>query len=207
MSSATLERYIDTLKYGDEQFSVKQQALEFYVTYAGAISEQGSLFADKVKEQGSWKTAGCTKEDLDALAKPLYDHKAQHQTFKNSEKVALGTIESNWGKDTASYIQGYNPSKKFAKTVRKAALFWSWTQAHELVTHEVLRQLKMGTRYRTLMRLTSDWQNITYPGVRAPSMVPIEDIRLKQLGLSISEPWGDITDGYNRKRLIIGYYL
>ena len=76
----------------------------------------------------------------------------------------------------ASYIQGYNPSKKFAKTIKKAALLWSWTQARELVPYEVFWQLKMGTRYRTLMRLTSDWQNITRPGVRAPSMAPIEDI-------------------------------
>ena len=179
MSSATLERYIDTLEHGDEQFSAEQQALEFYVTYAGAISEQRSLFADKVKERGSSKTAGYTKEDLDTLAKPLHDHKVQHQTSKDSIKVMLGTVESKWGKDTASYIRGYNPSEKFAKTVTKAALFWSLTQARELVTHEVLWQLEMGTRYGTLMWLTSDWQNITCPGVRAPSMAPIEDIRLK----------------------------
>ena len=109
--------------------------------------------------------------------------------------MALETIESKWGKDTASYIQGYNPSKKFVKRVRKATLLWSWTQARELVTHEVLRQLEMDRRYGTLMRLTSDWQNITRPSVRAPSMAPIEDIQLKRLGISILEPWDDITDG------------
>ena len=164
------------------------------------------MFADKVKEQGSWKTAGYTKEDLNALAKPLHDYKAHHQTFKDSREVALGTIESKWGKDTASYIRGYNPSKKFAKTVRKAALLWSWTQARELVTYEVLWQLEMSTRYGTLMRLTNDWQNIIRPGVRALSMASIEDIRLKLLGISISEPWGDITDEYNAKGLIIVCY-
>ena len=57
------------------------------------------------------------------------------------------------------------------------------------------------------MRFTSDWQNITCPGVRALSMVPIEDIQLKRLGISISEQWGDITDGYNAKGLIIVCYL
>ncbi len=57
------------------------------------------------------------------------------------------------------------------------------------------------------MRLTSDEQNITRSGVRATSMAPIEDIRLKQLSISISEPWGDITDGYNAKGLIIVCYL
>ena len=36
---ATLEKYIDTLKHGDEHFSAELQALEFYVTYAGAISK------------------------------------------------------------------------------------------------------------------------------------------------------------------------
>ena len=146
------------------------------------------MFADKIKEQGSWQTAGCTEEDLHALPKPFHDHKAQHQTSKDSRGLALGIIESKWRKDTASYIQGYNSSEKFAKTVRKAALLWSWTQACELVTHEVLWQLEMGTRYGTLMRLTSDWQNITCSVVRAPSMAPIKDIQLKQLGISISEP-------------------
>ena len=57
------------------------------------------------------------------------------------------------------------------------------------------------------MRLTGDWQNITRPDVRAPSMAPIEDIQLKQLGISILELWGDITDGYNAKGLIIVCYL
>ena len=156
MSPPTLERYIDTLEHGDEQFSAKQQALEFYVTYAETISEQESLFADKVKKQGSWKTVGCIKEDLDALAKPFYDHKAQYQTSKDNREVALEIIESKWGKNTARYIRGYNPSEKFTKTVRKAALLWPWTQARELVMHEVFRQLEMGTRYGTLMRLTSD---------------------------------------------------
>ena len=121
--------------------------------------------------------------------------------------MALETIERKWGKDTASYIRGYNPSEKFAKTVRKAAFLWPWTQARELVTHKVFWQLEMGIRYGTLMQLTSDWQNITRPGVRALSIAPIQDIQLKQLGISISEPWGDITDRYNTKGLIIVCYL
>lgn len=58
-SPATLEKYIETLEHGDEQFSAEQQALEFYVTYTGSISEQGSLFAEKVKQRGSCRTAGC----------------------------------------------------------------------------------------------------------------------------------------------------
>lgn len=45
-----LKRYIDALKYRDEQFSIKQQALKFYVTYIRTISEQKSLYADNVKE-------------------------------------------------------------------------------------------------------------------------------------------------------------
>lgn len=48
--------------------------------------------------------------------------------------MALATNASKWGKDKTNYIQGYNPSKKFAKTVRKAALQWTWAQARELVT-------------------------------------------------------------------------
>lgn len=79
---------------------------------------------DKVKEQGSCKRAGCTKEDLNALVKPLYDHKMQYQTFKNNTKVVLETIESKWGKKMVSYIRSYNPSEKFAKIVKKANFFW-----------------------------------------------------------------------------------
>lgn len=87
-----LKRYIDILEHEDEQFSAKQQALKFYVTYAGTISKQKSLFADKVKEQASWNTAEYTKEELDALAKLFYDYKAQHQTFKERIEVALVII-------------------------------------------------------------------------------------------------------------------
>ena len=53
------------------------------------------MFADKVKERGSCKTAKCTEEDLDALAKPFHDHKAQHQISKASRKVALGQLRAN----------------------------------------------------------------------------------------------------------------
>lgn len=33
----TLERYIDIFEYEDEQFSVKKQVLEFYITYTKII--------------------------------------------------------------------------------------------------------------------------------------------------------------------------
>ena len=45
-----LERYINILEYGDKQFFVKQQIFKFYIIYARTISEQKSLFANKVKE-------------------------------------------------------------------------------------------------------------------------------------------------------------
>lgn len=47
---AMLKRYINIFKYGYKKFSTKQQVLKFYVIYAGAISKQKSLFADKAKE-------------------------------------------------------------------------------------------------------------------------------------------------------------
>lgn len=34
----------------------------------------------------------------------------------------------------------------------------------------------MGIKYKTLMWLINNWQNITFPGVKAPSMTQIEDI-------------------------------
>lgn len=76
LSPATLKRYINILEYEDEQFSTKQQALEFYVIYIETISKQRSLFTDKVKEQGSLKTAKYTEDNLHVLAKLFYNYKA-----------------------------------------------------------------------------------------------------------------------------------
>lgn len=70
--------------------------------------------------------------------------------------MTLEKIESRWEKETASYIQGYNLSKKFVKTVKKADLLWLWTQTYKLVTHEIFWQLRMGTRYEILIQLTND---------------------------------------------------
>ena len=116
-----LERYIVIFEHGDEQFSAEQRTLEFYIIYAEIIFKQESLFAYKVKERGSWKIAECPEKDLDVFAKLFHDHNMQHQKSKDNRKVALEKIESKWGKETASYIQDYNSSEKFAKTVRKAA--------------------------------------------------------------------------------------
>lgn len=89
----TLKSYINTLKHKNKQFSIKQQVLKFYIIYTGTIFKQNSLFADKVKDQASWKLAGYIKEDLDVLKKPFHNQRAVHQKFQENSEVALATIE------------------------------------------------------------------------------------------------------------------
>ena len=191
-----MDAYIDTLEHGKEQFAAEQQGLEFYAEYAGVIAERGSEFARKVKERGSWQTAGWAEEDLDTLAKPLHDHNAARQTSHSSRDTAINTISAKWGEETADYIRNYNPSEKWAKKVRQAALKWTWAEARALVTESVIRRLESSTRYGTLNRLTTDWDNVTAPGVTRPPMNPVDEARLRRLGISITEPWGDIISGY-----------
>ena len=193
---SSLDAYIDTLEHGKEQFAAEQQGLEFYAEYAGVIAERGSEFARKVKERGSWQTAGWAEEDLDTLAKPLHDHNAARQTSHSSRDTAINTISAKWGEETADYIRNYNPSEKWAKKVRQAALKWTWAEARALVTESVIRRLESSTRYGTLNRLTTDWDNVTAPGVTRPPMNPVDEARLRRLGISITEPWGDIISGY-----------
>ena len=45
-------------------------------------------------------------------------------------------------------------------------------------------------------RLTTDWDNLTAPGVTRPPMNPVDEARLRRLGISITEPWGEIISGY-----------
>lgn len=93
-SLAILERYINILEYKNEQFSTKQQALEFYFIYTGSISEQVSMCGHKVKKQGLWKINGCLEKDLGALAKLFYNYNGQHQKSKDNRKVALEKTKS-----------------------------------------------------------------------------------------------------------------
>lgn len=46
-----LDKYIDSLPYKNQQFSVKQQSLEFYTIYINTIIENESAFAEKVKDR------------------------------------------------------------------------------------------------------------------------------------------------------------
>lgn len=46
-------RYINPFEYRNKQFSIEQQVLEFYIIYKRTIFKLESLFADKIKEQGS----------------------------------------------------------------------------------------------------------------------------------------------------------
>lgn len=72
-----------------------------------------------------------------------------------------------------------------------------WPQARNLVTLQVIqRRLKSYTRYGTLNKLTIDWANIT-EAWRYCSLngTPVDEQRLKRLGISITEPWRDIVSG------------
>ena len=65
-----------------------------------------------------------------------------------------------------------------------------------MVTESVIWRLESSTRYKTLNRLTTDWDNITAPGITQPPMNLVDETRLKRLGISITEPWRDIISGY-----------
>lgn len=71
------------------QFSAEFQALEFFGEYAGVVAKRGSEFARKVKERGSWQTAGWSELELAELAKPLHDHSAARQSSQDSKEAAI----------------------------------------------------------------------------------------------------------------------
>ena len=66
-----LNKHINSLPYGKQQFSAEQQGLEFYAIYAGTIVENESAFTKKVKDRGFWRAFECSKKDLDELTKPI----------------------------------------------------------------------------------------------------------------------------------------
>ena len=72
-----------------------------------------------------------------------------------------------------------------------------------MVTESVIRRLESSTRYGTLNRLTTDWDNLTAPGVTRPPMNPVDETRLRRLGISITESWGDIISGYKAMSQIL----
>lgn len=69
-----LDKYINSLPHGEQQFSKEQQDLEFYATDANTIVENESVVAKKVKDRGSWRAFECSNEHLNELTKPIQDH-------------------------------------------------------------------------------------------------------------------------------------
>lgn len=67
-----------------------------------------------------------------------------------------------------------------------------------LVTEAIIRQLEKLTRYRTLSKLTTNWDNLIALGITPPTMNAVDNIRLQRLGISIPEPWRVIVSGYKR---------
>ncbi len=185
---ASYNAYIRILGTEKEAFSAKLQGIEFFSEYSGAVAEMGSGFAWEVKERDNWRAAGWGEDEIDNLARPVYDHNVAHQNSIASREAALKTIESEWGKKKLGYIRQYNYSEKYAKMVRKTCLRWSLEQARELVTELVLQHLERSTRHITLSRLTINWANITEPGITLPSGKLVDKKRLERLKVTITEP-------------------
>ena len=116
-----LDKYIDSLPYGKQQFSAKQQGLKFYAIYVNTIIENKSAFAKKMKDRGSWRAFGYSKRDLNKLTKLIQDHNVAHKWTKDYCKIVIKTIEEKWEKTIADYIKGYNTIEKYAKAIWKAA--------------------------------------------------------------------------------------
>lgn len=55
--------------------------------------ENENIFAKKVKDKGSWKDIGYSKENLKELAKPIRNHSVIYQQTKDDCGVAITTIE------------------------------------------------------------------------------------------------------------------
>ena len=89
----TLNKYINSLPYGEQQFSTEQQGLQFYAMNASTIVENGSAFAKKIKDRSFWKTFEYSKKDLNELTKPIQDHIVAYEQTKDNCKVAIITIK------------------------------------------------------------------------------------------------------------------
>ena len=184
-----LDNYIDSLLHRKQQFSAKQQGLEFYVIYAGTIVKNRNTFAKKVKDKNSWRAFGCSKEDLDELIKPIQDYNVAYQWTINNCEIVIRTIEGKWGKATADYIRGCNTSKKYLKAVQKAKNWYNWNKVCNLVTYKVVRRLDLHSKYSILTQLTIDWLNIAPKDiVLTPPTKSINNAIFKRLNILITEP-------------------
>lgn len=56
----------------------------------------------------------------------LHDHNNAQQKSNESREVALQTVLNRREVVVAELIRSYNQSEKFTKTVRKAAIQWTW---------------------------------------------------------------------------------
>lgn len=171
-----LHTYIYSFEHGKEQFVAEQQKLKFYAEYIRVIAKQSSEFARKFKKRWSWQIAGLAKENLNTLTKPLHNYNAIRQTSFSNRNIAINTISAKWWEETADFICNYNPSKKWAKKVRQAALKWTWMEAHELVTELVIWRLESSIRYGTLNRLTIDWDNVIALDVTQPLINLVDEV-------------------------------
>lgn len=59
-----LDKYINSLLYEKQSFSIEQQGLEFYAIYTNTIIENKSVFTKKIKNKKSGKPFRYNKKDL-----------------------------------------------------------------------------------------------------------------------------------------------
>lgn len=114
--SNTFDQYIDSFPHGQQQFSVKEQGLKFYVIYTGIIVENGSVFTKKIKDRGSMRASSSSKKDLNELTKPL-DQNVTYQQTKNDYDLVMITIKEKSANATTDYIRRCNMIQRYVKTV------------------------------------------------------------------------------------------
>lgn len=77
-------------------------------------------------------------------------------------------------------------------------------QARALVTEANLSHLENAIKHATLARITTDWDMVVNANV---SPQPVDKGRLEWLDVTITEPFGDLIEGYTRRDRIMVCYL
>lgn len=90
-----LDKYINSLPYEKQQFTIKWQGLEFYAIYAINIVKNKNAFANKVKDKNSLRAFKYGKKDLNKLIKSFWNYNITYKqkicknSLKNSKSIQL----------------------------------------------------------------------------------------------------------------------
>ena len=88
--------------------------------------------------------------------------------------------------------------------MQQVALKQTWEEARTLVMESVIWRIESSIRYKTLNKLTTDWDNVIVLGVTQSPMNLVDETRLGRLGILITESQGDIVSGYRAIGQILG---